>query len=110
MDFAERLHLPAGKALPAAGPPRRARSDGGEAVRAPMPAQVRAVQVPEGEVVEQGQTLLLLEAMKMEIRIKAPAAGRVDAPAGEAAGQTVEKDQVLVGDWGVEKRMPGKYL
>src|SRR5512146_959061 len=33
-----------------------------QAVRAPMPAQVRAVQVAEGDPVEKGQTLLLLEA------------------------------------------------
>src|SRR5690349_1235302 len=44
-----------------------AESDGSAGVRTPMPAQVRAVQVEEGEKVEKGQTLLLLEAMKMEI-------------------------------------------
>ncbi len=44
------------KPAPRAGPPRRAKSGGGEAVRAPMPAQVRAVQVGEGETVEKGQT------------------------------------------------------
>jgi biotin carboxyl carrier protein len=59
-----------------------------------MPAQVRAVQVEEGEKVEKGQTLLLLEAMKMEIRIKAPASGSVKRLLVEA-GQTVEKDQLL---------------
>jgi acetyl/propionyl-CoA carboxylase alpha subunit len=67
---------------------------GAEAVRAPMPAQVRAVQVEEGDAVTPGQTLLLLEAMKMEIRIRAPAAGRV-IHLRVAAGQTVEKDQLL---------------
>lgn len=71
-----------------------ASSNGAEAVRAPMPAQVRLVQVAEGDAVEKGQTLLLLEAMKMEIRIKAPAAGTVKRLLA-AAGQTVEKDQVL---------------
>ncbi len=53
-------------------PPRQA-----ESLRAPMPAQVRAVQVAEGDEVEAGQTLLLLEAMKMEIRLQAPRAGRI---------------------------------
>lgn len=66
----------------------------GEAVRAPMPAQVRAVQVSEGDMVEKGQTILLLEAMKMEIRIKSPAAGKVIRLLVEA-GQTVDKEQVL---------------
>lgn len=76
---------------------RRAASEtgGGESVRAPMPAQVRALQVKEGEMVEKGQTLLLLEAMKMEIRIKAPAAGRI-ARLLVSSGQTVDKDQQLV--------------
>lgn len=69
-------------------------SPGSESVRSPMPAQVRALQVDEGESVEQGQTLLLLEAMKMEIRIKAPTAGRV-ARLLVSEGQAVEKDQVL---------------
>lgn len=67
----------------------------GEAVRAPMPASVRAVQVAEGQAVEKGQTLLLLEAMKMEIRVRAPGSGRV-ARLLVSAGQTVEKDQMLV--------------
>jgi acetyl-CoA/propionyl-CoA carboxylase biotin carboxyl carrier protein len=67
---------------------------GGQAVRAPMPAQVRAVQVAEGDEVEKGQTLLLLEAMKMEIRVKAPGAGRV-ARLLVTSGQSVEKEQLL---------------
>ena len=43
---------------------------------APMPGQVRAVNVSAGESVTKGQTLLVLEAMKMEIRIQAPKTGR----------------------------------
>ena len=81
--------------------PRRAASPtapgaaAGEEVRAPMPAQVRAIQVAQGETIERGQTLLLLEAMKMEIRVKSPADGRV-ARLLVSDGQAVEKDQVLV--------------
>jgi acetyl/propionyl-CoA carboxylase alpha subunit len=79
--------------------PRAARPSvepgGGQSVRAPMPAQVRAVSVEEGEQVEKGQTLLLLEAMKMEIRIRAPGAGKVIRLL-VSAGQAVEKEQVLV--------------
>ena len=71
----------------------------GQEVRAPMPAQVRAIQVAQGEPVERGQTLMLLEAMKMEIRIKSPAKGRM-ARLLVKDGQAVEKDQVLaeIGD------------
>lgn len=79
--------------------PKAARGAGdaatGETIRAPMPAQVRAVQVAEGEQVEKGQTLLLLEAMKMEIRVRAPSAGKV-ARLLAVEGQAVEKEQVLV--------------
>lgn len=75
----------------------RAAAEHGEAgaVRAPMPAQVRAVQVEAGQQVEKGQTLLLLEAMKMEIRVRAPGSGRV-AKVLVTAGQSVEKEQALV--------------
>ena len=42
-----------------------------------------------------GQTLLLLEAMKMEIKLTSPRAGRV-ARLLAKQGETVERDQVLV--------------
>jgi biotin carboxyl carrier protein len=63
--------------------------------RSPMPAQVRSIEVFVGDPVERGQTLLLLEAMKMEIRIKATHPGRV-ARILVSPGQTVDKDQELV--------------
>ncbi len=50
---------------------------GGGDLTAHMPGQVREIMVAEGEAVERGQTLLLLEAMKMEIRVTAPVAGTV---------------------------------
>jgi len=64
-------------------------------VRSPMPAQVRAVQIAEGELVEKGQTLMLLEAMKMEIQVKAPLDGRIVRLLA-VDGQSVDKDQLLV--------------
>lgn len=75
-----------------------ARSGGRSAedqVRAPMPAQVRSVLIAAGERVEKGQALMLLEAMKMEIRLSAPRDGVVSRLLVEN-GQTVQKDQVLV--------------
>jgi acetyl/propionyl-CoA carboxylase alpha subunit len=68
---------------------------GAESIRSPMPAQVRAVQVQIGQEVEKGETLLLLEAMKMEIRVRAPAAGRVTRLMVEE-GQSVIKEQMLL--------------
>ena len=67
---------------------------GEQMILAPMPGQVRAVQVTEGDAVEKGQTLALLEAMKMEIRIQAPRAGRVTRVMVQA-GQTVDREQLL---------------
>ena len=63
-------------------------------LRAPMPSQVRDVFVRSGDVVEKGATLLLLEAMKMEIRIQAPRSGKITAVPVEV-GQAVELDQIL---------------
>ncbi len=64
-------------------------------VRSPMPGQVRAVHAIVGDAVSQGQTLMLLEAMKMEIRIQAPCEGVVAEIRADEGG-VVEKDQVLV--------------
>jgi acetyl/propionyl-CoA carboxylase alpha subunit len=79
--------------------PRRSRSGGeiqhGQQILSPMPAQIRAVYIQQGDAVEKGQTLLLLEAMKMEIQIKAPQNGVITRLA-VSSGQTVEKEQVLV--------------
>ena len=62
---------------------------------APMPGQVRAVNISEGDTVTKGQTLLVLEAMKMEIRIHALQDGVVKKLFVKQ-GQTVEREQVLI--------------
>jgi biotin carboxyl carrier protein len=62
---------------------------------APMPGQVRAVNVSEGNTVTKGQTLLVLEAMKMEIRIHAPQDGTVKKLFVQQ-GQSVEREQMLI--------------
>ncbi len=49
------------------------------ALTSPMPATVRRVNVAPGDRVERGDTLLILEAMKMELPVKAGAAGTVRA-------------------------------
>lgn len=59
---------PVAKAAPAAG---------GGAIVAPMPGTVLRVAVSAGDNVVKGQTLLVLEAMKMENEIMAPADGAV---------------------------------
>ena len=62
---------------------------------APMPGLVRSVNIAEGESVVKGQTLLVLEAMKMEIRIQAPRDGVVKSLTVKI-GQTVEREQILI--------------
>lgn len=64
-------------------------------LQAAMPGQVVAVLVAEGDSVERGQTLVLLEAMKMELRVTAPYAGRVTRVACEE-GEVVERGEMLV--------------
>lgn len=81
-------------------PSGRMRKRAGEAaaessLHAPMPSLVRSIEITEDDIVERGQTLLLLEAMKMEIRLRAPRRARVSRILA-SAGQTVERDQVLV--------------
>ena len=64
-------------------------------VRAPMPGLVVKVEVEEGEMVEAGGGLLVVEAMKMENPLTAAVAGRVGR-IHVVAGQTVEKDEILM--------------
>ncbi len=79
---------------------RRAIAGGGAGggqgnLQATMPGQVLDVLAAPDDVVERGQTLVLLEAMKMEIRIAAPHDGVVKA-VHCTIGQVVERGQVLV--------------
>ena len=71
-------------------------SAGSGDVNAPMPGKVLQVLVEAGQAVEEGQPLLVLEAMKMENVIKSTAAGTVsEVPVQE--GDAVEKGSLLVG-------------
>lgn len=78
----------------------RDRSEGGAAggpleIRAIIPGRIASVAVAPGDTVEAGQTLLAVEAMKMQNELRAPRAGTVTrVPVG--AGSTVELGDVLV--------------
>jgi len=62
---------------------------------APMPGLVVRVAVAVGDVVGQGQGLVVVEAMKMENELRTTAAGRVTA-VHAVAGTAVEKGAILV--------------
>ena len=64
-------------------------------VAAPMPGKVIAVLVAEGDAVEAGQPLVLVEAMKMETTLAAGIGGTVRRVAAQP-GQLVDAGQVLV--------------
>lgn len=68
---------------------------GGGEVRAPMPGLVLDVFVEEGETVEAEQGLLVLEAMKMENELTAPAGGVVRA-IHATSGDAVDKEALLI--------------
>lgn len=68
---------------------------GDKDVLSPMPGSVWDVKVSAGDTVKNGQTVLILEAMKMEIEVAATADGVVDQVL-VAKGDTVETGKVLV--------------
>jgi len=67
---------------------------GGDAVVSPMQGTVLSVAVAEGDVVEPGQVICIVEAMKMENEVHAHAAGTVTDLA-VAAGQSVSSGQAV---------------
>ncbi|HJT97301.1 MAG TPA: biotin/lipoyl-containing protein, partial [Rhodanobacteraceae bacterium] len=62
---------------------------------APMPGRIVLVKTRPGDEVGEGQELLIMEAMKMELTLRAPRAGTVESVQA-AAGEFVESDAVLV--------------
>lgn len=65
------------------------------AVQPPMPGKIASLEVQEGDQVEQGQTVAVLEAMKMRSSIEAPRSGTVLRILVEP-GQAVEARDILL--------------
>ncbi|MDT6983675.1 acetyl/propionyl/methylcrotonyl-CoA carboxylase subunit alpha [Streptomyces lusitanus] len=79
---------------PVAASLTRAGQAGADSLTAPMPGTVTVVKVAVGDEVDAGQSLLVVEAMKMEHVISAPHAGTV-TELDVSPGTTVAMDQVL---------------
>lgn len=78
---------PAPAAAPVAG--------AGEKVQAPMPGTILDIKVAVGDTVSRGQTVVILEAMKMENDIVASCDGKITSIL-VSKGDTVNSDDVLV--------------
>ncbi|HTP07038.1 MAG TPA: biotin/lipoyl-containing protein [Anaerolineae bacterium] len=74
---------------------RRKRHRGEDNLSASMPGQVAKVLVSAGDIVQRGQPLIVLEAMKMEIKIAAPHDGHV-AKILVKPGEVVDRGQALI--------------
>ena len=81
---------PAAPAAPAAGAP-----GAGAPVKAPLPGVVAKILVSVGQAVKKGETVLVLEAMKMENNITAEADGKITGIC-VAAGDSVMEGTTLV--------------
>jgi len=71
------------------------RRDAHQELTAPMPATVLKVLVTPGAQVKKGDTLIILEAMKMELPLRAPGDATVTA-VGCREGELVQPDAILV--------------
>lgn len=75
---------------------RKADADNPDHVGAPMPGLVASLAVKPGQVVERGDSLLTLEAMKMETAIRAERAGKVAEILVQAGTQVDAKDLLII--------------
>lgn len=83
-------------AAPAPKPAAAAPAAGGAAVKCPLPGTVLAIKVAVGDSVTAGQTLVVLEAMKMENNIDADRAGVVKQILVQQGATVMEGDNLIV--------------
>lgn len=67
----------------------------GTPVKSALPGNVLKVMVSEGEQIEEGDVIIVIEAMKMETEIKSPASGVIQS-VGVTVGDKIKTGQVLV--------------
>ena len=85
---------PAPAPAPVAAPAPAAAPAAGEQDTAPIPGTILSINVNVGDSVEEGQVLMILEAMKMENEIMAPKSGKV-ASINTSKGSAVESGALL---------------
>ena len=78
-----------------AGEAKSAGSASGTAVKAPLPGVITEICVTEGQEVQAGDTVIVLEAMKMANALEAEKSGKVSAIVVKV-GQSVMEDEALV--------------
>ena len=86
---------PAAAPAPRAAAPAPAPAAGATTVEAPMPGKILNIKVSAGQAVKFGETVIVMEAMKMETEIVAPADGTV-AQILVKAGDAVDTGAALV--------------
>ena len=83
---------------PAAGAPKRPTPGGAGAITSQMTGRIIRVDVEPGRQVKEGDVLLIIEAMKMENEVLAPAAGTVKEVAVAAGARVSEGDLLVILD------------
>jgi 3-methylcrotonyl-CoA carboxylase alpha subunit len=90
--------------------PREGDSAGDDRIASPIPGRVAAVLCSPGDTVTRGQVLVVVEAMKTELRIAAPLDGvvaRVDVAVGDQVGEGEELVALVPPGEGATASVPG---
>ena len=82
-------------AAPAAAPAKKAATGAGTAVTAPLPGTITSINVKEGDQVKVGDTVLVMEAMKMANNITAECDGTVKAILVQQGAQVQSGDALV---------------
>jgi biotin carboxyl carrier protein len=90
-----RIHLVDERRMRIGGTQSGVELEGRQLVSVPMPGKIIAILVAEGDSVEKGQGLVIVEAMKMENEVRSPIAGEIKEIKVKP-GDTVDGGAVLV--------------
>ena len=83
-------------AAPASAPAAKPATSGKAAVKSPLPGVILDVKVNVGDTVKRGQTVIILEAMKMENNINADKDGKITAINVKAGESVLEGTDLVV--------------